>query len=244
MGGWLPSSEDNRPYVAPNLFPAGYLTQYVGVADDVENGVVGGGNLLVLQSSQVEEVTLVVQFITKWYLAGGAASWKGAVAGDWVKFHLKAPATAGESNPGAGVFDKYQVAPGLNMFIPNATQQGDWDLDLEETLNANVPFTKVVPVPASKDTNGDYTGFFDWDPDTGVVMLNASQKGRYNLFDQVIPLHPFVQKVPLLGDSVESFTVPAIKPYLVLPHWQVILTLYNSTTKSLDLGAMVYRGIL
>lgn len=235
---YSPRGTDGRPFISPNIFPVGYLTQFTGVSDDIDNGIEGGGNLLVLSSSVVEEISLEVQFLRAYYLAGGAASWSGAVAGDWVGFQLVAPATAGTSNPGAGAYDKYAVGTGVHMYIPNATQTGDWDLDLDETLNENVDFTKVVPVPAD---NAD--GFFDWDRDTGVVTLNASQTGRYNLFDFLVSMHAFVKNVPLIGSSSSPFTVPAIKPYLCLPHWHVKITLNNSTAKALSLGAFIYRGI-
>ena len=233
-------TSDNRMYSAPNLFPIGYLTQFVGVADDVTNGVEGEGNLLTLSSEEVETAELDFQFIKKFYLAGGSASWKGAVVGDWIKFELHAPATPGISNEGAGAYDKYPIGGGINLFIPNATTEGDWDLNLTEKLNSNVDFTKVVPVPAA----GGNTGFFDWDQDTGAVTLNTEQKGRYNLFDSIMPMHEFVKKVPLLGDSVEPFTVPAVKPYLCLPHWHIKLSAYNSTVKRLDVAAFIYRGVL
>lgn len=234
-----PISSDNRPYFAPNMFPLGYLTEFTGTSDDVANGVKADGDLLTLSSTVVETKTLDMQFIAKYYLAGGAASWKGAVLGDWVKFELHAPATVGTSNEGAGVYDKYALGGGANMFIPNATQTGDWDLNLTEKLNANVDFTKVVPVPASAQN-----GFFDWDVDTGLVTLNAGQKGRYNIFDFDVGMHAFVQKVPLVGESSQLYTVPAVKPYLCLPHWRIRLAIYNSTAKTLELAAFIYRGVL
>jgi len=233
-----PMSSDNRPYIAPNMFPLGYMTQFSGVADDIDNGVEAAGLFIALSSSVVEEKSMEAQFLSAFYLAGGAAAWKGAVFGDWVKFELVAPLTAGTPHEGAGAYDKFAVGSGMYMYIPNATQEGDWDLDLSEKLNPNVDFTKVVPVPSS-----DNTGFFDWDMETGVVSLNVSQQGRYNLFDFAVPLHTFVQKVALIGDSHQLFTVPAIKPYLCLPHWRVKLVLNNSTEKTLDLGAFLYRGV-
>jgi len=234
-----PVGSDNRPFFAPNIFPSGYLTQFVGVSDDVAAGVVGGGELITLTTDAVEVATVEIQFIHKFYLAGGAAVWDGAVLGDWVRFTLHAVGTAGTSNEGAGVYDKYPLGGGANMYIPNATQTGDWDLDLAEKLNANVDFTKVVPVPATGNT-----GFFDWDMDTGIVTLNVGQTGRYNLFDFEVTLHSFVNKVPLIGRSAQLFTVPAIKPYLCLPQWHVCLSINNSTEKTLELGVMIYRGIL
>jgi len=235
-----PMSSDNRPYTAPNMFPMGYLTEFTGVGDDVTNGVIGGGALLALSSTIVEEKDLSFQFIRRFYLAGGAATWKGAVLGDWVRFGLHAPATVGTSNPGAGAYVKVEVAPssGMHVYVPHPTAQGNWDLNLTEKLNSKVGFTKVVPVPAS---NQD--GFFDWDMNTGDVALNVLQKGRYNLFDFDVPMHTFVQKVSIIGESSQLFTVPAVKPYLCLPHWHIKLTINNSTAKILDLGAMIYRGV-
>jgi len=233
-----PVGEDNRPYYAPNMFPSGHLTQFTGIYDDVENGVESGGDLIGISSSETEEASQTIRFIRQFYLGGGAAVWKGAVFGDWVSLALFGPATAGTSNEGAGVYDKYPIGAGMNMYIPNATQTGDWDLNLSEKLNENVSFTKVVPIPATAQD-----GFFNYDKSTGVVTLNPTQTGKYNLFDFKVPLHVFVNKVVLVGDSVELFTVPAIKPYLCLPHWEIKLTVYNSTAKSLELGATLYRGV-
>ena len=233
-----PSSNDSRPFVAPTMFPVSYMAQFTGVSDDIVNGVVAAGDPITVSSTTVEVALIEVQFISKYRLAGGEAVWKGATIGDWVSFSLAAPGTTGTSNSGAGVYDKYALGAGMNMYIPNATQTGDWDIDLDEKFNSNVDFTKAVPVPALS-----LDGFFDWDMDTGVLTLNASKEGRYNLFDFELPLRTFVQKVPLIGESSQMFTVPAIKPYMCLPHWHVHLTVNNSSEKTLDFGAFLYRGL-
>lgn len=233
-----PRSADNKRFYAPDMFPVGFMAQFTGIGDDIDNGVTAGGDLITISSTQVEEKELCIQFLTRFHLAGGAATWKGAVLGDWVSFALHAPGTAGTSNSGSGAYDKYSLGTGMNMYIPNATQEGDWDLDLDEKLNSNVDMAKVVPVPAP-----GMDGFFDWDMYTGVVTLNASKLGRYNLYDFEIPLRTFVQKVPLLGDRPQMFTVPAIKPYMCLPQWHISLLLNNSTAKTLELGVFLYRGL-
>lgn len=233
-----PTASDNRPYFAQNMFPPGHFAQFVGKGDDITNGIEESGNLFALSSSSVETASVDIRFLEKYYLIGGAASWGGAVAGDWVDMRLKGPATSGTSNPGGGVYDKYALGGGANMFIPNATQTGDWDLNLSEKYNENVDFTKVVPIPAASKN-----GFFNFDSDTGVVSLNTAQTGSYNLFDFEVTLHAFVRKVPLVGVSQLGFTVPSVKPYLIIPQWKMVLSLNNSTSKDLELSAMFYRGI-
>ena len=110
----------------------------------------------------------------------------------------------------------------VNMFIPNATVEGDWDLNLAEPLNANVDFTKAVPVPAAVGT-----GFFDYDISSNTLSFNAEQTGGYNLFDVPLPISKHVNEVPLLGEGKGCTTVPAVKPAMCLPHWKFKATLHH-----------------
>jgi hypothetical protein len=230
-----PKADDGKIFVAPNIFPLGVLTNFCGVADDIENGISGGGDLLLLSSSSAGETVKYFRYIEWSYLAGGNVLFTGADFGDWVSFMVYCPPTDGVSNPGKGMFMKYPVKAGINMFIPTAGD-GDWDLDLTEKENQNVRFMKVKPVPAMG------TGFFDWDENTEAVTLNANGAGAFNLFDAALPLSEFVSKMPLIGDGNVSLTVPAVKPIRILPHWAYKVTLHNSSNKYLKLAAMFYRA--
>ena len=230
-----PKSDDGKIYVAPNIFPIGVLTNFCGVSDDIENGIAGGGDLLLLASSSAGETNKYFRYIEWTYLAGGHVMFTGADFGDWCSFLVYCPPTDGASNPGNGMYNKYPVKSGVNMYIP-ANGDGNWDLNLKEKENPNVRFTKVKPVPATG------TGFFDWDENTEDVTLNPSGNGGYNLFDVAIPLSEFVSKIPLLGDDSISLIVPAIKPIRILAHWGYKVTLYNSSNKYLKLAALFYRA--
>jgi hypothetical protein len=123
----------------------------------------------------------------------------------------------------------------LSIFAPYPG--GGWNLDLAEKENAHVAFTKVRPVPAPGNA-----GFFDWNSETGAVTVNAEQKGGYQLIDGDIVINEFVTKVALIGDDHFPLTVPAVRPVRILPHWKFVVTLHNSTLKTLQLAAMLYRG--
>lgn len=230
-----PKTEDGKIFVAPNIFPLGVLTNYSGVADDIENGIYGGGELLLLSSSTTGDTIKYFRYLDWNYLAGGNVMFTGADLGDWCSFLVSAPKTEGTYNPGNGMFVKYPVKEGLNMFVPTAGD-GDWDLDLAEKENPNVRFTKVKPVPAMG------TGFFDWNENTESVTLNLKGAGGFNLFDEEIPLNEFVSKIPLLGDNTISMINSAIKPIRILPHWKYTVTLHNSSNKYLKLAVFFYKA--
>ena len=215
-------AEDGKQYVSPDLFPTGYFLVYSGSGDDITNGVKWAGPRFKSSTSEAGTDTVEWQYMEHTLLAGGSVYRMDGGIDDYIDMEINAPATAGSSNPGAGAYDKYAVGGGINIFVPNATNEGDWDINLTETLNANVAFTKAVPVPAS----GGNTGWFDYNEDTNVLTFNALHKGGYNLFDAVIPLSHHVSKAPLLGEGKACTAIAAVKPVLALPHWtfKVVVT--------------------
>ena len=234
-GGDAPQTSDGKPIVLPQLLRGDILACFAGKCDDIVNGTRWGGNSFCIESTVAEDKTVEIQFLEWVYLVGGEGFYKGAVIGDYADMTMTAPATAGTNNPGAGAYNKVDVG-GFNIFVPAPGVDGDWDLDLEETLNANVGFSKVVPVPSA-----DGTGWFDWSEDE-TVTFNATQTGGFNLFDAAIPLTHFVIENPLMGDNKLSLLVPATKPKRVLPHWTMTVKLHNSTAKDLDLCWYFYLG--
>lgn len=223
IGDVAPKTTDGKQIVLMNLFPGHVLTNFVGCGDDIANNVRFGGPLFKLTKSSAGATTLAWQYKEWIYLAGGRCYYENAVFGDYVDCRILAPATAGTAASGTGAYNKYQVAAGLNMFVPAPAVDGDWDLNLTEKLNANVDFTKVVPVPSS-----DETGFFDWDPETEAVTFNAMQTGKYNLFDQQITIANFVRKAPVVGDRDLQMVVPAVKPKRILAHWKTEVSITNA----------------
>jgi hypothetical protein len=231
-----PVTADNKQYVAPDIWPLGTLTRFCGAADDVATGA-RGTDLLVLSTEAAGDVDKTIRFVDPTRLAGGHVQYQGASLGDHVSFVVVVPPTAGTS-VGAGQGGYTKVATGLgNIFVPYPG--GGWDLDLDEKENAHVGFTKVRPVPSPGST-----GYFDWDERTGIVTANASGKGGYHLFDAAVPLNEFVVKVPMMGAGDFPMVVPAVRPVLLLPHWEMTITLHNAAAKVLGMGVMLYLGKL
>jgi hypothetical protein len=203
---------------------------YLGVGDDVTAGTRFGGTEFCISRESTGDGTKEWQFMEWVYLAGGTVWRKNAVCNDWVRYELLAPASPATQNVGSGAYGKLAIGGGINMFV-NPVAPGadgpDWDLNLAETLNANVGFSKVVPVPSPTSS-----GFFDWDPDTETVTYNATGEGLFNLFDAEISLGKFVDRLQVAGDGDLDLRVSAVKPKRLLAHWKHKLTLHNSTDKT------------
>lgn len=240
----LPHTSDGKLIHLVNLFPGNVNLNYAGYGDDVTAGTRHDGAALTESMSASGDDVTEFQFMEWLYLAGGMVVVKDGAVGDHISYKIYAPATAGTSNAGAGAYDKVEIIPssGLHIYVPNADTTGDWDLDLTETFNGNVGFTKVVPVP-----NEANKGYFDWDA-AEVVALNAQGEGRFDLFDFDVDLTEFVSKVSLLSGNPPrelSFTVPAIKPKRILPHWKHKVTVHHAGGgNSLDVAWYLYTGRL
>lgn len=227
---------DGKLYVSPDMWATGTLTNFCGAADTVATGQ-RGDDLLAFTSTVAGVLTKVFRFIQPAWLAGGHIQYQGAVAGDWINFTTKVPATAGTEHLGAGNYNKVAVGVGAYIFVPAIPGTGNWDLDLTTKENANVAFTKVRPVPAP----GNH-GYFDYDMDTEAVTPNVAGKGGYHLCDYEVVLAEFITKVSLLGSDHFPLTVPAVRPILILPHWEHHFSLNNATEKTLTVVSMLYIG--
>jgi hypothetical protein len=224
-------ASDGKHVYIPDRFLEGLQTNWVGCDDDITNGTRFGGSMFKLSTSSAEEVTRECRFFEFVHLAGARAFCvTGAKADDWIRFLIYAPATAGTSNEGAGAYDKYAIGGGINMFIPNATTEGDWDLNLTEKYNANVDFTKVVPVPSA-----DNTGYFDADPIANTITLNAGGNGNCNLFDSAINLSNKVYKHHIYDSVLMDFTDFAVQTKAFFPHWICKVFLNNSAASLITL---------
>lgn len=218
----MPHTTDGKPIFLPQLFRGDVTTTHTGVGDDITNGTRWAGTRCRITRSTAGDQSGSFQFMEWVYLAGGGGYYRNANYGDYVDLCVVAPATAGTSNVGAGAYDKVVAGTGY-IFVPNGTTTGDWDLNLTEKLNANVGFTKVVPVP-----NEANTGWFDWE-ENEVVSFNSAQLGRFDLYDFETTLARFVVEVPVLGDGDMHFSIPAIKPKRILPHWRFDGKLHNES---------------
>jgi len=233
-----PQTSDGKAIFIPVMFRGDLHSLYMGFGDDITNGVRFYGPELAVSIAEVaeQETTVEWQYMEYTYLAGGIMTCQHAVIGDYANYCIGAPASPATSNPGSGDYGKLAVGGGINLFVPAGYggTNPDWDLDLEETLNANVGFTKVVPVPAPRaevEGHDVGTGFFDWDEETEEVTFNSDGTGDYNLFDSDIKLVQFARFV-LLGDTTYDMRTPSQKPKKLLPHWKSRVVIYNKTDRS------------
>lgn len=228
-----PRTSDGRDIVIPVLFRGDLNTMFCGVGDDIGNGDRFVGQKMQVSSAVVEDKVIEWQHMEWIYIAGGLVQCSGAVLGDTLKYEIIAPASVGTSNVGSGAYGKLDIGGGVSMYVNPATPGADgpdWDLNIVETLNGNVGFSKVVPVP----TNPEGTGFFDWDPDTETVTYDADEKGNYNLFDGELNLGLFVPYFNLLGSEKYDLLVSSTKPKRLLAQWKHKVTLHNSSAKTLE----------
>jgi hypothetical protein len=219
--------EDNIPVVAANTWPIPQSVVWCGEGDDVANGVVGSGQEFRLQKAEAGDEIVESQFIEVTRLGGGHVYWKNCEYGDYACFLVYAPATSNiVSNPGAGAYAKLPIGGGANLIVMPGVPGSDgpnWDIDLTEKLNANVDFTKAVPVPAA---NGD--GFFTYDAEAKVLSYTPGV-GTYNLFDVPISLSKFIRKLWLINSSSMSLSVYDNIPAAILPQWRSKVTLHRES---------------
>lgn len=226
-----PRTIDGRQIMLPSTIGDDQEVQFSGSGDDITNGIRCGGSHLQLVSTTQGENVFEWQYIEWIAIGGGRVKHYSATFGDCFNYEINAPATVGVSNPGGGWFDKYNLGGEYNMFVPNATQTGDWDLNLEETLNENVLITKVNPVIAA-----DKDGFFDWNQDSYEVSVNSSGEGGYYLFDFEVALTRIINAHHIKGDGGCDFIVPAsYSAKTLLPHYihKVILNKTDTTQSQL-----------
>lgn len=237
----VPRNLDNKPFMVPVIHHDHDKFIHAGSSDDIANGVRWDGDLFELTRTDSGDTTGTFQYLEWVRIAGAHVTCTGNVAGDHVHGKVYAPSSspAATSNPGAGAYDKYNLGTGMNVFVPNGTQTGDWDLDLSSRLNANCNITKVCPVTAE---DGD--GWFDYDSDSGDVTLNAGQAGGYNLFDFDLDLLRIIPKAPLPFSGYWNLAPANVRPMLLLPHWklEVILSRTTGGTVSVNWVLIIERA--
>ena len=206
---------DGAAVVAANTWPIEQSVVWCGESDHIPTGTIGGGQYYRVQTTTAGNTDLESQYLEEVRLGGGYLFWEGAAYGDYAEMKVFAPATVAVSNPGAGEYGKLDLGGGAHVYVPGATPGADgpdWDIDLSETLNANVAFTKAVPVPA---VNGD--GFFTY---ADELLTSTPGTGTHNLFDFQLDLNEFVRKMWLLGANSQSLTILENIPAVLLPQWR------------------------
>jgi len=225
-----PVDDDGSPVVAANTWPIAQYVIWCGEGDDITNGTVGDGTAFKAELTAEGDTTITSQFIEVIRLGGGHVLWKNCEFGDYATFSLFAPATSNiVSNPGSGAYGKLAI-PGVGNMIVDPSTPGadgpDWDVNLTEKLNANVNFTKAVPVAAP---DGD--GFFTYVAATDSLTYTPGT-GTHNLFDADIPLAAYLRKMWLMGDGHEDLTVYNNIPATILPQWKAKAFLYRTAAGS------------
>lgn len=211
-----PRQQDGSPYVSPCMFPSGVYLYITGADDDA---AVGDGAQFILSSEEEGNTSFEFSFLDWILVAGGALLPDGAQIGDWASMEIFCPATP--VVPNGGGTGNCNVVEGI---IVPAAGDGAYDLDLG---TANPVLTPL------KD------GYWNWDfPNTGkgnVTMGNPGNAGAH-LIAADYPLARFVNKVPLLAGTHLEFTIPAIEPKIMLPHWKGKVTLHNAGHTGLKIG--------
>ena len=224
-------TSEGLQYFAINRIPAGYTQYHTSRSDHIVNGTYRNGTQLKFSQSSK---TATFQLLGNWFIIGGRSVWEGATMADELGAYINAPATIGLTET-TGDFTKVNLGGAYNMIKPVAEGTGDWDLDLEATLNANVDMLGACPVP-----NKDYTGWFDYDHDNIVLTPNMNQLGKYDLFDFDIAFHYFCNGCfGRSGDGMETILESAdIIGKMLLPNWQIKFEL-TSSAEDIALGVVM-----
>lgn len=234
-----PRTKDGRRIHLMSAIGEDQEVQFCGQGDDVTNGIRLGGQDFKTTVLSAGDTTVTWQYLEWVSVCGGSVWYLDANDGDYIHYDIYAPATTGTENVGAGAYDKYDLGGGYCMYIPNAADEGDWDLDLDETYNENVVFKKVVPVPMSN-------GFFDWDQETYAVTLNADGQGRYNIFDFPIHLTRIIHKewlIPASAAMTSNFTEAGFYgAKQLLPNYEHKVSIHRVGTGDLKLWWRIFKG--
>lgn len=208
IGSLGPQAIDGSPFVSPCMFPAGVYLYITGSSDGT---VIGEGDQFVLTSEEEEDKSFEFQFQDWVLIAGGGLFPTGAVRGDWASMGVYCPATP--ITPNVGGTGNCNLVNGI---IVPAAGDGAYDVDLGE---ANPVLTPL------------HDGFWDWDfPPTGkgTVTVGEPQKAKAHLIAANYDLARFVNRVSISKNEQLEFTIPAIEPKIMLPHWKGKVTIHNS----------------
>lgn len=202
-----PTAVDGSPFVSPCMFPAGVYLYITGAGDGAN---VGDGQAFELTSEEAGDEPVEFSFLDWVLLAGGSMVPRGALQGDWASFEVYCPATPITPN-GSNTGNCNLV----NGIIVPAAGDGAYDVNL---ATANPVLTPL------KD------GYWEWDfPNTGKGNVSMGEPGKAgaHLIAADYSLTRFLNRVPLSDDHLD-FTIPAIEPKIMLPHWKGKVTLHNT----------------
>lgn len=192
------TTNEGLPYIGVNRVPLGFAYYVTSVADNIASGTYGNGvSLELTQQNNVVDF----QLLQHWYIVGASGTFYNCTKDDKLDAYLIAPKTLATQGV-YGNYVKYNVAQGINMYVPVQQGSGDWHLDLNEKL-PNTNILKCVPVPAKNDN-----GFFDYDFESNTLQVNLNKNGKFNLFDCDLMLFRFANR--LHGRSIDGSSVAFI----------------------------------
>jgi hypothetical protein len=202
-----PKQADGSPYFSPCMFPTGVYLYITGAGDGTE---LGNGQSFWLTSEAAEDKLVEFQFLDWVLIAGGGMVISGGEIGDYCSMMVYCPATPITPN-GSGTGNCNLV----NGIIVPAAGNGAFDVDLTQ---ANPVLTPL------------HDGYWEWDfPNTGrgTVTVGVPGKAGAHLIAVDYNLIRFVNRVPLVDNAALDFTIPAIEPKIMLPHWKGRVTVHN-----------------
>jgi hypothetical protein len=200
--------ESSKPAIPGKSF----TTIWTGAGDDINNHVLGGGDILIVETSAgVNTTSKEVLFDPTFgdvYLHEGYVQWSGAGWGDYINVEVVAKATAVQTstNKNYNIVNHKIVATapgtgthglaGTPVFVPNTAGTGWWDL------------------------NGATPAF------------NVTQTGAYDWYDIDVVVARFMNKVPVYGSSANYIMLQSADAAHVPPGYAVRVTAFNNSSSS------------
>lgn len=135
-------------------FDDGYELYWTGCGDDTTNGIIGGGEDLIIEVSDTDTVdqTIDIEFIAdETYLYGGQAMWSGSQLHDSISLVVVAKATPIATGGDlsltvtdnkiqyVGVGNGTHYFTGTPVFVENKSGTGLWNLDTSGASPSAVP---------------------------------------------------------------------------------------------------------
>ena len=219
IGNLAPLASDGSPFVSPCIFPSGVYLQLFGASDD--------GSVEFHVTSEAQGDAVKEWSNNDWVLmAGGGMVCEGGKAGDWCSLEVYCPGTV--VVPNAGGTGNCNVVQGV---IVPAAMNGSFDVDLDE---ANPVLTPLKDGYWEWQTSADAKSF----PNTGKGVVAVGDPGHAgaHLIAVDYPLARFARRMPVIGNQHFNFTIPAIEPKIILPHWRTKVTVHNVGHAGLVVG--------
>lgn len=187
---------------------------WTGAGDDIENGILGDGQLLEFDLvTGKESDTVVAKFDPQFgrvFIHEGYARFENGGKGDYITAVIKAEATP------------LQTAANLDLILtenwikyspsgPGTGTHGFADL------------TKIQLIPRSFSKDGD------WDYDGTTLTPNLAGNGSYKISDVVKVVHRYNNKIPCRGSSPTYFTMSSDETAELLKNYYIEITAYNKS---------------